>query len=125
MYCQFHKNFRHDTIHCRNIYAQVMMAIHAGRLKPYVKTSETQPLEDVTRPEKGKQTQASGSGEQTLRIVLTIVGGPEPTQDQEEKEKCLKRAERRVKRLRGIGHFINHLMLGESRTSAAPIVFTQ
>ncbi|PON39708.1 hypothetical protein PanWU01x14_302930, partial [Parasponia andersonii] len=69
------------------------MAIHAGRLNQYVKTGGTQPLEDVTRPEKGKQTQVSGSGEQTLRIVLTIVGRPEPTQDQEEKERHLKSAE--------------------------------
>ncbi|PON64033.1 hypothetical protein PanWU01x14_128000 [Parasponia andersonii] len=34
-------------------------------------------------------------------------------------------AEGRVKRLRGMGHFVNHLMMGESRTSAAPVVFTQ
>ncbi|PON46906.1 hypothetical protein PanWU01x14_248220 [Parasponia andersonii] len=61
----------------------------------------------------------------TLRIVPTIVGRPEPTQDQEEKEKCLKRAEGRVKCLRGMGHSVNHLMSGESRTSTAPIVFTQ
>ncbi|PON34403.1 hypothetical protein PanWU01x14_344650, partial [Parasponia andersonii] len=124
-YYQFYKDFGHDTIHCCNLYAQVMMTIHAGRLKQYVKTGGTQPLEDVTRPETGKQAQASGSGEQTLRIVPTIVGRPEATQDQEEKERCLKRAEGRVKRLRGMGHFVNHLMSGESRTSAAPIFFTQ
>ncbi|PON67475.1 hypothetical protein PanWU01x14_102780, partial [Parasponia andersonii] len=90
-----------------------------------MKTGGTQLLEDVTRPEKRKQAQASGSGEQTLRIVPTIVGRPEPTQDQEEKERCLKRAEGRVKRLRGMGHSVNHLMSGESRTSTAPIIFTQ
>ncbi|PON31595.1 hypothetical protein PanWU01x14_368670, partial [Parasponia andersonii] len=117
MYCQFHKDYGHETAHYRNLYAQVMMAIHAGRLKQYVKTGGTQPQEDISRPDKGKQTQASGSGEQTLRIVPTIVGRPKPTQDQEENEKCLKRVEGRVKRLRGIGHSINHLMMGESRAS--------
>ncbi|PON58604.1 hypothetical protein PanWU01x14_164940, partial [Parasponia andersonii] len=29
-YCQFHKDFRHNTIHGHYLYAQVMMAIHAG-----------------------------------------------------------------------------------------------
>ncbi|PON53554.1 hypothetical protein PanWU01x14_201120, partial [Parasponia andersonii] len=102
-----------------------MLAIHASRLKQYVKTDEAQPRQDIARTEKGKQAQASGSGEQTLRIVPTIVGRPELTHDQEEKEKCLKRAEGRAKHLRGIGHSVNHLMSGEGRASAAPIIFTQ
>ncbi|PON48301.1 hypothetical protein PanWU01x14_238300 [Parasponia andersonii] len=119
-YCQFHKDFGHDTIHCRNLYAQVMLTIHAGRLKQYVKTDEDQPQQDTARAEKGKQAQTSGMGEQTLRIVSTIVGRPEPTHDQEEKDKCLKRAEGRVKRLKGMGHSVNHLMSGEGRASATP-----
>ncbi|PON71475.1 hypothetical protein PanWU01x14_072720 [Parasponia andersonii] len=32
-YCQFHRDYRHDTINCHNLYAQVMMAIHAGKMK--------------------------------------------------------------------------------------------
>ncbi|PON57911.1 hypothetical protein PanWU01x14_170010 [Parasponia andersonii] len=48
-YCQFHKDFGHDTVHCRNLYAQVMLAIHASRLKQYVKTNEDQPRQDTTR----------------------------------------------------------------------------
>ncbi|PON34462.1 hypothetical protein PanWU01x14_344220 [Parasponia andersonii] len=59
-YCQFHKDFGHDTVHCRNLYAQVMLAIHAGRLKQYVKTDEAQPWQDTARTEKGKQAQAFG-----------------------------------------------------------------
>ncbi|PON63451.1 hypothetical protein PanWU01x14_131150 [Parasponia andersonii] len=124
-YCQFYKDFGHNTVHCRNLYAQVMLAIYAGRLKQYMKTDEAMPWQDITRTEKGKQAQASGSGEQTLRIVPTIVGRPEPTHDQEEKERCLRRAEDRAKRLRGIGHSVNHLMSGESCTPAALIIFTQ
>ncbi|PON36934.1 hypothetical protein PanWU01x14_324290 [Parasponia andersonii] len=124
-YCQFHTDFRHDTVHYRNLYAQVMWVIHAGKLKQYVKIDEVQPRQDITRTKKGKQAQASGSGEQTLRIVPTVVGRPEPTHDQEEKEKCLKRAKGRAKRLRGMGHSVNHLMSGEGCASAAPIVFTQ
>ncbi|PON70016.1 hypothetical protein PanWU01x14_084800, partial [Parasponia andersonii] len=58
--CQFHKDHGYDTINCCNLYAQVMVAIHAGKLKQYVKTSRIQPREDSTRPEKGKRTQASG-----------------------------------------------------------------
>ncbi|PON78632.1 hypothetical protein PanWU01x14_018900 [Parasponia andersonii] len=75
-YCQFHKYFGHDTVHCRNLYAQVMLAVHAGRLKQYIKTDGAQPLQDIARTEKGKQAQASGLGEQTLRIVPTIVARP-------------------------------------------------
>ncbi|PON71359.1 hypothetical protein PanWU01x14_074990 [Parasponia andersonii] len=83
-YCQFHKDFGHDTVHCRNLYVQVMLAIHAGKLGQYVKSDEAQPRQDTTRAEKGKQVQASGSGEQTFRIVPTIMGRPELTHDQEE-----------------------------------------
>ncbi|PON31593.1 hypothetical protein PanWU01x14_368650, partial [Parasponia andersonii] len=32
-YCQFHKDQGHDIINCRSLYAQVMMAIQAGKLK--------------------------------------------------------------------------------------------
>ncbi|PON65485.1 hypothetical protein PanWU01x14_116480 [Parasponia andersonii] len=123
-YCQFPKDHGHNTINCRNLYAQVMMAIHAGKLKQYMKISGIQPQEDATRPEKGKQTQASGSGEQALRIMPSIVDRPELTQGQEEKEKYLNKTEERVKCLRGMGHSINHLRVGESCASAAPIAFT-
>ncbi|PON31318.1 hypothetical protein PanWU01x14_370830 [Parasponia andersonii] len=73
-YCQFHKDFRHDTIHYCNLYAQVMLAIHAGRLKQYVKTDEAQPRQDITRTEKGKQAQASGSGEEPTGADLRSRG---------------------------------------------------
>ncbi|PON67389.1 hypothetical protein PanWU01x14_103700, partial [Parasponia andersonii] len=58
--------------------------------------SRSQSKEDFTRLEKGKQTQASRSGEKALRIVPTIIGRPEPTQSQEEKEKRQKRIEERI-----------------------------
>ncbi|PON62156.1 hypothetical protein PanWU01x14_140060, partial [Parasponia andersonii] len=67
-YYHFHKDFGHDIVHCHNLYAQVMLAIHAGRLKQYVKIDEDQPRQDTAKAEKGKQAQASRSGEQTLRI---------------------------------------------------------
>ncbi|PON74416.1 hypothetical protein PanWU01x14_052480 [Parasponia andersonii] len=124
-YCQFHKDFGHDTVHCRNLYAQVMLAIQAGKLGQYVKNDETQPRPDTTRTEKGKQVQASGSGEQTLRVVPTIVGRPELTHDQEENQRCLKKAEGRAKRWKGMGHSVNNVISGEDHISAAPIVFTQ
>ncbi|PON58367.1 hypothetical protein PanWU01x14_167590 [Parasponia andersonii] len=54
-----------------------------------------------------------------------IVGRPEPTQSQEGKEKHRKRTEERVKRLRGLGHSVNHLTMGESYASTAPFAFTQ
>ncbi|PON35562.1 hypothetical protein PanWU01x14_335310, partial [Parasponia andersonii] len=39
-YCQFYRVHGHDTINCRNLYAQVMMAIHADKLRQYMKASE-------------------------------------------------------------------------------------
>ncbi|PON48671.1 hypothetical protein PanWU01x14_235480 [Parasponia andersonii] len=124
-YCQFHKDFGHDTVHCRNLYAQVMLAVHAGKLGQYVKSDEAHPRQDAARTEKGKQVQTSGSGEQILRIVPTIVGKPELTHDQEENQKYLKRAEGRAKYLKGMGHSVNNVVSGEERTNAAPIIFTQ
>ncbi|PON52735.1 hypothetical protein PanWU01x14_206960 [Parasponia andersonii] len=102
-----------------------MLAIHAGKLGQYVKSDEAQPRQDTTRTEKGKQVQASGSGEQTLGIVPTIVGRPELTHDQEENLRCLKKAEGRAKRLKGMGHSVNNVISGEDHISAALIVFTQ
>ncbi|PON48352.1 hypothetical protein PanWU01x14_237470 [Parasponia andersonii] len=101
------------------------MAIQAGKLMQYVKIGGSQSKEDAARPKKEKQTQASELGEQALRIVPTIIGRPEPTQGQEEKEKCRKRTEERVKCLRGMDHSVNHLTMGESYVSAAPITFIQ
>ncbi|PON44888.1 hypothetical protein PanWU01x14_263700 [Parasponia andersonii] len=200
-YCQFHKDFGHDTVHCRNLYAQVMLAIHAGRLGQYVKNDETRPRPDTartekgkqvqasgseeqtlrvvpiiipreenqradalaknaliggtdesievmlaihagrlgqyvkneeTRPrpdtartEKGKQVQASGSEEQTLRVVPTIVGRPDLTDNQEENQRRLKKAEGRAKRWKGMGHSVNNVISENDHISAAPIVFTQ
>ncbi|PON57325.1 hypothetical protein PanWU01x14_174420 [Parasponia andersonii] len=86
------------------------MAIQDGKLKQYVKTDGNQSNEDATRPEKGKQTQASG---------------PKLTQGQEDKEKYRKRTEERVKYLRGMGHSVNHMTTEESYASAAPIAFIQ
>ncbi|PON40061.1 hypothetical protein PanWU01x14_300040, partial [Parasponia andersonii] len=119
-YCQFHKDHGHDTINYHSLYAQVMVAIQASKLKQSVKTGGSQSKEDAAGLEKGKQTQAFGSGEQALRIVPTIIGRPEPTESQEEKEKCQKRTEEREKCLRGMGHSVNHLTMGESYTSATP-----
>ncbi|PON43770.1 hypothetical protein PanWU01x14_271370, partial [Parasponia andersonii] len=90
-----------------------------------MKVGGTQQQEDATRPKKGKQIKAFGSGEQALRIVPTILSRPEPTQGQEEKEKCLKKTQERAKRLRVMGHSVNHLMVGESCASTTPIAFTQ
>ncbi|PON75482.1 hypothetical protein PanWU01x14_041070 [Parasponia andersonii] len=110
-YYQFHKYHEHDTINYRNFYTEVMVSIHAGKLNQYVKTGGIQLQVDATRPEKSKQTQASRSGDQALRIVPTIVDRSEQTQGQEEKEKCLRKTEERMKRLRGMGHSVNHLRI--------------
>ncbi|PON41255.1 hypothetical protein PanWU01x14_290940 [Parasponia andersonii] len=53
-YYQFHKDHGHETINWRSIYAQVMMVIHAGKLRQYVKTGRSQLKENAPRPEKGK-----------------------------------------------------------------------
>ncbi|PON67707.1 hypothetical protein PanWU01x14_101310 [Parasponia andersonii] len=124
-YCQFHRDFGHDTVHCRNLYAQVMLAIHSGRLGQYVKNDETRPRPDTARAEKGKQSQASGSEEQTLRVVPTIVGRLDLTDDQEENQRRIKKAEGRAKRWKGMGHSVNNVMSEKDHINAAPIVFTR
>lgn len=123
-YCQFHRDHGHDTVHCRNLYAQVMTAIQAGKLKQYVKV-DGQAKKDATGQDKGKQTPTSGSGQQTLRIVPMIVGRPEPSQGREERDNLHKRTGERVKRLRSLGHSVNHLTTEQAHTSAVPIAFTQ
>ncbi|PON59304.1 hypothetical protein PanWU01x14_160530 [Parasponia andersonii] len=75
------------------------MAIQADKLKQYVKTGRSQSKEDAAKTEKGKQTQASGSREQALRIVSMIIGRPKPTQGQEEKKKYQKITEERISSL--------------------------
>ncbi|PON44891.1 hypothetical protein PanWU01x14_263730, partial [Parasponia andersonii] len=124
-YCQFHRDFGHDTVHCRNLYAQVMLAIHTGRLGQYVKNDETRPRPDTARTEKGKQIQASGSEEQTLRVVPTIVGRLDLTDDQEENQRRLKKAEGRAKRWKGMGHSVNNVISEKDHINATPIVFTR
>ncbi|PON96306.1 hypothetical protein TorRG33x02_078950, partial [Trema orientale] len=123
-YCQFHRDHGHDTVHCRNLYAQVMMVIQAGKLKQYVK-ADGQAKKDTAGQDKGKQTQASGSEQQTLRIVPMIVGRPKPSQGREERDNIYKRTGERVKRLRSLGHSVNHLATEQAHTSAVPIAFTQ
>ncbi|PON67252.1 hypothetical protein PanWU01x14_104270 [Parasponia andersonii] len=89
------------------------MVIHAGKLKQYVNTGGSQLKEDAPRPEKGKQTQASGSADQSRPRV------------RKRRKNAKKKTEEKVKRQRGMGHFVNHLVIGESYASATPIAFTQ
>ncbi|PON45345.1 hypothetical protein PanWU01x14_259560, partial [Parasponia andersonii] len=71
----------------------------------------------ATVAQKRSQKSRSVTGKKILR--------PELTHDQEENQKCVKRAEGRAKRLKGMGHTVNNVMSGEDRTNATPIVFTQ
>ena len=84
-----------------------------------------QPGQSVVQKGKAIAEQRTPVAKQQLRMVPLIAGPALVSEEEEKKNRHKKRTEERVKRLRTLGHSVNHVSAQEEFYHAFPIAFTK